>query len=563
MCLLSVALSPVLLCASPAPAAAQSSRSVEQKYVQAQSAYDAGEYDAALGLIEEGLARDPQHLDLLRLRGEVLFDKRQFEDALVAYQAYLDADPPRAPARKVRGIVDNLGICQTTAVKLSVTNGPAQVYLDSKSNGPWCTADPECKKGVLPGRYRIIIERSGFLPVRKRIRVRAGSTTELAGETLQEKPSSLTIEVTPADAEITLDGQVLGSSPQTQEALAAGEHRLEVSLAGFAPVDTTFSAHHGKPVRIELILTELLGVDLSVPDAELLLDGQPIDVEDGVIGLPHGRKAHTLTAKKTGYFDITIDVPADRPREHKVELVLKKKPKPKPGPVVQSPPRDTPGEWTAMKISTMVASGVAASLGYGVAAVEARNARSQWRQAEANCPQEPDAGGSCRTEGIPQVRDAQSAAHNAERALLVGTLATTGFLWALNRNEPGPSGHGMSLQRTLSIAAAAGLAAAGVALGTHYGLRAVSQRRRVEELCSDEFVCDSEGYLLESRAVSNAGVANVSFAAAGIASAGAVLLWLTAPAPGRESSDAPNRAAMHIGPRLGGDGIGVTIGGSF
>src|SRR5882724_310396 len=122
----------------------------QEKYKLAVQLDDNGDAEKALVLINEGLASAPQDLPLLGLKGAVLLKLRDYTAALAAYQAYLDAGAKGANRREAQKIVNNLGAVKSTFLAITLANGPAAIYLDSKTQGVFCTAAPLCNQAILP-----------------------------------------------------------------------------------------------------------------------------------------------------------------------------------------------------------------------------------------------------------------------------------------------------------------------------------------------------------------------------------------------------------------------------
>ena len=525
--------------------------SARQAYKEARSKVRNGEYDAAVAMIRQGLETSPKDRKLLQLLGSVLLEKHDYEGALEAYQAFLDANPRGANRRKARKIVADLQIVRTTFLRIEVPNGPAKVYLDYKSYGVICEADPECKIGIVPGRHRVYIEREGFEPVRERFTIEANRTHELR-KALVEKPSQLTIEVSPSDAQVALDGNPLGTGRQSLE-VAAGEHELVVSLAGFAAHEETLSAHEGKPVASSVSLIEVVGVTSNVPDAKLTLDSQPVALEAGAIPMPPsddaGRRAHTLIATAEGYEDARVEIPADRPREFSVDVKLEKIPEPEAEPVVVE---EKPPVWSTRKKVALATTGGVAALSYGLAIGLGLHARGQWKDVERECLDDGGPGLVCQDDDARN--GAQTSAERANLSFAVGTAAAVGLLWVWNWEEAAPAEEGMSLRRKLSIGASAGIAAVGLGVGVGYGLRARSRRDDSKEFCDDDQICSRPGFIAATEALEDADVSDLGFAVAGIAAASAAILWFTAP-----SAESGSEQALRIEPVLSDEGAGVTL----
>jgi len=271
--------------------------------------------EKALVLVDEGLAIAPKDLQLLGLKGTVLLKMRDYTGALAAYQAYLDAGASGANRREAQKIVNNLRAVKSTFVEIAIANGPATVYLDSKTQGAFCTAAPSCKKPLLPGEYKVIAERPGFERWTRRVSIENGKTAKVA-ITLGEKPSLLTVRVTQPGARITIDDKPY-DAPIT---IAGGAHKIVVSLAGHATARLDAAAHEGKPIELEVALAPLVPIQVEPRGAELMLDDKPVTIEDGGIAIPAG--PHVLVARAKGFRDGRTAIPAERAADYKVAVEL-------------------------------------------------------------------------------------------------------------------------------------------------------------------------------------------------------------------------------------------------
>ena len=177
----------------------------QAKYQQAAQLASDDDNDKALALVEEGLKDAPKDLKLLQLKGDLLLKTRDFDGALTAYQAYVDAGVTGANRRAAQKIVAELSAGVGTTIDITATNGPATIYLDSKTQGAFCSAAPNCKKSVLPGDYKVIAERPGFERWSKRISVEAKGTAQLEIK-LIEKPSPISMAITPDGATVVATG---------------------------------------------------------------------------------------------------------------------------------------------------------------------------------------------------------------------------------------------------------------------------------------------------------------------------------------------------------------------
>jgi hypothetical protein len=269
--------------------------------------------DKALTLVEAGLAVAAHDLKLLELKGNLLLKMRDYAAALAAYQAYIDAGATGANRRAAQKIVGSLQGVSSSFLEIVVANGPAFVYLDSRTQGTFCTASPSCTKGILPGDYKVIVERPGFERWTKHVVAAARKTTKVE-VTLDDKPSRISIHVSTPGARVAIDG-----SPATEAPVAAGDHEVVVSLAGHGTERRRVSVHEGKPVELDIQLARLVRID-TAPNAAVTLDGDPVAIEDGGVPVPPG--SHTLVARAGGFHDATVAIPADRAADHVIAAKL-------------------------------------------------------------------------------------------------------------------------------------------------------------------------------------------------------------------------------------------------
>lgn len=306
---------------APGPATADQRTAGSLQREAARLAAD-GEYTGALALIDEGLALEPGRLPLLQLRASTLFEMRDFEGALAAYEAFLAANPKGANRRAALRIVANLEAARTTSLDLTITGATpdhaADVYLDTRSLGTFCTAAPRCKRGLLPGDYKIIVERPGHKKLSERISVTRGQTLALE-RALVEEPSAVTVAVAGPGATVVLDGKELGAAPQNVT-VDAGDHTVEVRAPGHATERRPFAAHRGEPVALDIALTPLVPIAVTPSSAEILLGDKPVAREQDALVLPRGAVA--ITVRAAGFVPRTVEVPADRPAGYRLDVAL-------------------------------------------------------------------------------------------------------------------------------------------------------------------------------------------------------------------------------------------------
>ena len=393
-----------------APSAAAAS-----SYTKANQLRSAGKYRDAIAEIDAGLAKTPNDQALLRLKGDVMLDSRDAEGAIAAYQAYIAAGAKGANKASAENIIQNLGAWP--AVDITVSNGPADILLDSKMQGAICNAAPTCHKKLSPGVHKIIVERPGYQPVAQRITVQASTPAQVAVPMVEE-PSLVTLRI-PADAQATID-----DAPYTAPVkLPAGSHRVVVTAPRHVEARAEAVAHEGKPVELELAPTPLVPVRVQPANAELVLDGAVVAPHDGGIAIARG--AHHLVVRATGFRERSADIPAELPADYTVDIALDRVP----------PPSASPSLFTTRRKIAIGAGGVAvASLVVGI--VLGKQSHDDDHNAFALCPDPamPCADAAKANDLNKQGRDRATQANIAFGVAGAGAVAAA-ILWLTGAPE--------------------------------------------------------------------------------------------------------------------------------
>jgi hypothetical protein len=245
-----------------------------------------GDVEGALKVIDTGLRAEPTHLCLLRLEGEVRIKLFDLPRARAAFQAFLQGGAAGKEARDAQQIVDDLTPVLSTFLDITAANGeqtgPVQIYVDSAGKRPLCIASPTCQLAMMPGVYTLIgvAGRPGFERWTGQATVDRGKTTMLR-IALAQRPSLLTVIVTPADARIAVDGVPYGG-PMT---VAAGQHQVVVSSTGYAEQQQEIAASLGNPVVLDIALTPVELKSGLKPTTALVLSIGGTAASWGVIAL--------------------------------------------------------------------------------------------------------------------------------------------------------------------------------------------------------------------------------------------------------------------------------------
>jgi hypothetical protein len=343
--------------------------------------------------------------------------------ALAAYQAHLATGLTGAKRRQVEEILKELRPLQTTFLAITVTNGPAQIYIPVMGESAVCTAAPACSKlPVLPRVYPVIAERPGFERWTGRAAEKAGQTTTLA-ITLVEQPSPIAVRVSPPGARVSVDDAPYDPNVK----ISAGRHRVVASVAGHRDEQREIDAHEGKPVEVDMTLLPVVPVRVMPANATLVMDREPVQIKDGGIAVPPGD--HTLVVRAQGFDESVVKVPAARPTSYAIAVELA----PHVVPIAPSPPP----LFTARRKLAVVAGAVS---GAAIAATIVLwiQAKQLNRDAYTSCP---DPTAMCDSAAAATATDRN---HSAVTRALAGNMAVgiaggaaiaAGVLWMTGKPE--------------------------------------------------------------------------------------------------------------------------------
>lgn len=173
----------------------------------------------------------------------------------------------------------------------------ADIDLDGVSAGK----TPLCLHDVAFGPHRITASAPGQLPRVITVTV-ADRIPQKIEINLMADSARLFVETAPTGAVITLDGAVIGKTPQDLPAIASGKHAIALALSGYTPFRNEFSLKAGEQRTIKTTLAPLPGkltVLSTPPGARIYLNDQykaetPLSAE-----VPAGR--YTIRAEARGF----------------------------------------------------------------------------------------------------------------------------------------------------------------------------------------------------------------------------------------------------------------------
>ena len=161
------------------------------------------------------------------------------------------------------------------------------------------------------GEYRVVVRREGYETFEDTLRIEAGRRTVRA-ITLVEAAGSLVLELSPADAQVSLPDSRLPYQPGM--ALPAGEYRVLVRRAGYAEFSGTLRIEAGRRTTRAITLAQEPGslvLELSPEDAQVSLPDSRLPYQPGM-ALPAGE--YRVLVRRAGYaeFSGTLRIEAGR-----------------------------------------------------------------------------------------------------------------------------------------------------------------------------------------------------------------------------------------------------------
>lgn len=189
----------------------------------------------------------------------------------------------------------------------------ARASIDGIDMGPV----PVDIKDVKAGEHIVQVKAEGFQPGEKKVMVTAGGSQIVkfdlnAGD---KDMGTLKVVATIPEAEVIIDGAVVGKAPQEKK-LAAGEHPVMVRLPGYKPYEQKVRIEAGKTITVTADLKGVgrLRVLSTPPGATVLVNGLPATDAEGRDKTPMDLEV------ETGKTIVRIEAPGYLPYEETVTI---------------------------------------------------------------------------------------------------------------------------------------------------------------------------------------------------------------------------------------------------
>lgn len=162
-------------------------------------------------------------------------------------------------AERVNFNVDLKSVMAALSVKSS-TQG-AEIFIDGKRK------DMDSWSGsMLPGTYRLEVRHERYEAWQQTIVLADNDNQQIVVPALTPRLGNLDIAYMPIDAEVYLDGQLLGSSPNVFTGILIGDHLLEIRKKGYYQKSLRAKIVEGKTLLLEGNLESTMDDDLMAAD---------------------------------------------------------------------------------------------------------------------------------------------------------------------------------------------------------------------------------------------------------------------------------------------------------
>lgn len=124
--------------------------------------------------------------------------------------------------------------------------GPAPADMRVTFDGELVSGDPPTIASVAPGEHIVHVTADGFVPVQTSVTIAPGQFRALSlALSRVAAAGSLRVTSPVANAQVLLDGAIVGTVPLQRNEVAAGRHTLEIRATGYRPYQTAIEVQSG------------------------------------------------------------------------------------------------------------------------------------------------------------------------------------------------------------------------------------------------------------------------------------------------------------------------------
>ena len=148
---------------------------------------------------------------------------------------------------------------QMGSLRVSCGTAGVSVYINDQLRGtaPWSGQLP-------PGTYIVEARKPGSHPQRETITLAEREDRSIVLPVLIAQVGSLDVDYQPINAEVYMDGTLLGRSPNVFRNIATGSHTVEIRSTGYTLAQQTVTVSEGQTARIAGALSRLPSEDAEI-----------------------------------------------------------------------------------------------------------------------------------------------------------------------------------------------------------------------------------------------------------------------------------------------------------
>ncbi|WP_421909672.1 PEGA domain-containing protein [Methanolacinia petrolearia] len=196
------------------------------------------------------------------------------------------------------------------SIYVSTSPSGARIHLNDQYQG----LSPITLSGLRAGSYSIDAEMDGYETSETTVYVTAGSTKNVYLTLVS--PGSVSVESSPGDAYVYVNGNLVGKTPYVVTGLSSGDHEFMVTMNGYYNWKKTVNVVEGEQISLYAVLqlidqTQEILVTSNPSGAKIYLDGvyQGETMENQafpITGVSVG--IHSLVLQLDGYPDYSTSV---------------------------------------------------------------------------------------------------------------------------------------------------------------------------------------------------------------------------------------------------------------
>lgn len=197
---------------------------------------------------------------------------------------------------------------------------PGQVWIDGEPRGPL----NEAIRDIPAGEHELQIVTERYKPLTQIVDVTGLDQHQTLDIALEPAWAEVRFDTTPAGAELSIDGQVIGETPLTAEILE-GERSVALMLPGHKTWENVLEVEAGESVDVPPVQLEkadgLLMVQSNPAQASITVDGNYYGLTPMQVALPPGKR-YEITLFKEGFQPAREKVAVESGREQQVAMKL-------------------------------------------------------------------------------------------------------------------------------------------------------------------------------------------------------------------------------------------------